>query len=479
MFDIDSNVLTTVDDSTLVDQMSAAARLEGWAAAARFSAIAELVDRRVNNQGDRQWWACDGWAECAAEVGAALTINAYWAKIQMSNALRLRDDLPTIGALLADGHITAAMAATICWRTHLVDDPATLAELDTALAEAVTRWGALSANELKTTIDGIIQRIDPAAVITTRGAARHRDVKFGKPDDVTGVVSIYGALTVTDAEILEQRLTGMAHSVCADDPRNWGQRRSDAMGVIGADGHTLACQCGNPDCPSANVADARAAAVVIHVLTDTVPEPTPDPELNVRSDTPVIPRRDAAIGYLPGGRMIPPNMLADLVARGATVWTMAIPHQQRQVDSYRPSKAQRRFVSMRYLTCGFPGCDKPATRCDIDHVTPWPAGLTHVGNLSPKCREHHLLKTFWTGPGGWSDRQEPDGTIVWTSPTGHHYRKPPLSRILFPDGVIETPLPDRGVMMPRRRRTRAQERATYITQQRRLNETHLAEPPPR
>lgn len=33
-------------------------------------------------------------------------------------------------------------------------------------------------------------------------------------------------------------------------------------------------------------------------------------------------------------------------------------------------------------------------------------------------RCHHLLKTFWTGIGGWTDRQLPDGTVIWTSPAG-------------------------------------------------------------
>jgi len=477
MFDIWPDVLTRVDDSTLVDQMTAATRLEAWAAAARWAAIAELVDRRVANQGDRQWWACDGWAECTAEVGAALTIGTYWAGIQMSNALRLRDDLPRIGKLLADGVISAAMASTICWRTQLVDDPDTLTELDAALSQAVGAWGALSQKELKTTIDAVITTIDPAAVIKTRDAARSRDIHLGKPDDVTGTRSIYGALTITDAAILEERLTTVAHGVCADDPRNLGQRRSDAMGVIGAGGHALSCLCGNPDCPSASVPDARASSVVIHVLTDTVPEPVSAPAPCPGS---------TSLGVLPGGQIIPPNMLADLVARGAKVCTMAIPHQQ-ATSAYRPSRAQRRFVQLRYLTCGFPGCDKPAVGCDIDHVVAWPVGLTHVGNLGPKCRLHHLLKTFWTGPNGWSDRMEPDGTVVWTSPTGHEYRKAPLSRIIVPDKVIRTPLPappprldapSKGVMMPRRRRTRHQDHAAYIAQQRRLNEQYLAEPPP-
>ncbi|MGB8405798.1 MAG: HNH endonuclease signature motif containing protein, partial [Mycobacterium sp.] len=143
------------------------------------------------------------------------------------------------------------------------------------------------------------------------------------------------------------------------------------------------------------------------------------------------------------------------------------------------------FVRTRHLTCSFPGCDAPAVHCDIDHVTPWPAGPTHPGNLSPKCRKHHLLKTFYRGPDGWRDEQLADGTVIWTAPTGHVYRNMPLSRILFPDKNFDTPLPPvsapdsttglgRGVMMPQRRRTRAHNRAARIAYERTLNEEELA-----
>ena len=124
----------------------------------------------------------------------------------------------------------------------------------------------------------------------------------------------------------------------------------------------------------------------------------------------------------------------------------------------------------------------------------WPTELstggTHPGNLTPKCRKHHLVKTFYTGPTGWHTRQQPDGTIIWTAPTGHTYTTVPGSRILFPRKVTDTPLPDgpppdttdldtppapgRGIMMPTRRRTRAQSQAQQIAHERALNEAEIA-----
>ena len=105
---------------------------------------------------------------------------------------------------------------------------------------------------------------------------------------------------------------------------------------------------------------------------------------------------------------------------------------------------------------------------------------------SSASRCHHLHKTFW----GWRDRQLPDGTLVWTSPHGQSYTTHPGSRLLFPRlcrptaPVITRDIPGdppdtagtgRGLMMPRRKQTRAQQRANTIADQRRANEPWAAE----
>jgi hypothetical protein len=156
---------------------------------------------------------------------------------------------------------------------------------------------------------------------------------------------------------------------------------------------------------------------------------------------------------------------------------------------YRPSAGLGEFVRCRDLTCRAPGCDKPADICDIDHTVPYPVGPTHASNLKCLCRFHHLLKTFW----GWRDRQLPDGTVIWTTPTGHTYTTRPGSADLFPalcapTGKLWTGAPpavettsDRGAMMPKRRNTRTHNRAKANTAERRLNNDLVAErnrPPP-
>ena len=101
------------------------------------------------------------------------------------------------------------------------------------------------------------------------------------------------------------------------------------------------------------------------------------------------------------------------------------------------------------------------------------------------------MKTFWCGPGGWSDRQLADGTVIVTSPTGRTYTTHPGCRIFFPTCNITTadlpppaadpPAAGRGLMMPRRKRTRAADHAQRIKRERALNDAYVAErnkPPP-
>jgi hypothetical protein len=132
----------------------------------------------------------------------------------------------------------------------------------------------------------------------------------------------------------------------------------------------------------------------------------------------------------------------------------------------------------------------PAERCDTDHTIAWPHGRTHPSNNKEYCRHHHLLKTFWTGPGGWHDIQHPDGTVEFAYPSGRRYRTKPLGALFFPQLATPTgrhvPLGEppptdgpRADRMPRRRRTRAAERAARIAWERGVNRARIeANPPP-
>jgi hypothetical protein len=86
----------------------------------------------------------------------------------------------------------------------------------------------------------------------------------------------------------------------------------------------------------------------------------------------------------------------------------------------------RRAATSRHPHCAFPGCDQPASVCQIHHLTPRSAGgPTALRNLVPLCAFHHLIVIHrW----GWTLRLKPDGTTTATSPDGqrsYHSHGPP------------------------------------------------------
>lgn len=91
--------------------------------------------------------------------------------------------------------------------------------------------------------------------------------------------------------------------------------------------------------------------------------------------------------------------------------------------TYRPPQPLADFVIARDRRCRFPGCRRPARRCDIDHQIPYgrPGGVTAACNCEALCEHHHRLKH----EAGWTVTGDPAGELIWTSPSGHRYRAPP------------------------------------------------------
>ena len=101
------------------------------------------------------------------------------------------------------------------------------------------------------------------------------------------------------------------------------------------------------------------------------------------------------------------------------------------VDRYRPSQAQRRFLTTRDRTCRHPGCRNAAGWADLDHVLAHAeGGETSCENLCCLCRRHHRLKTHAPG---WSFAMAPDGTLTVTTPSG-------VTRVTRPPGLDDPTL---------------------------------------
>ncbi len=94
----------------------------------------------------------------------------------------------------------------------------------------------------------------------------------------------------------------------------------------------------------------------------------------------------------------------------------------RQTPRYQPPDRLQNLIRARQRTCSFPGCRRPATRCDLDHTLPYDqGGPTCECNLSPLCRMHHRTKQA----GGWNLTQPEPGVLVWATPHGRTYTVTP------------------------------------------------------
>lgn len=443
------------DASSLLDQIGAAARAEAQAAAARLLAIGELFRLREAEHGDRAEWAADSSDEVAAEVAAKLGTSVAMGHSNLRYARAMHERLPRVAAVFRNGDIDFRLFRTIVFRTDLIVDAEALAAVDAQLAVKAPRWPSMTSWKLATEIDRVVAKIDRDAVRRAREYAAERYFEVTPME--AGTALINGTVFATTGQALDRRLDDLARTVCDDDPRTIAQRRADALGALAAGHDRLTCGCDNTDCPAGS-APRQPSSVVIHVVADST----------------TVSGSGAAPGFLYGDGIVPAEIVREL-AKTATLQPITAPLTPE--PRYTPSRALTDFVRARDLTCRAPGCDRPATECDIDHTVPHgDGGATHPSNLKCLCRKHHLLKTFW----GWRDRQLSDGTLIWTLPGGQTYVTTPGSALLFPSlcasgdppplaAMPGTQCDNREAMMPRRRRTRAQNRAAGIAAERRHN----------
>ena len=458
MFELWSASRPTPESAALLDRIGEAGRSEARAAARRLVAIGELFVLRLRDSGEQADWAMDTWEAVAAQVAAALQCSIAMGSSYLRYAMALRDRLPEVGKAFLAGDIDYRAFQTVVFRTDLITDPDTLTRVDALLAVRLSRFPSLTRGRLSAEVDRVVARVDRDAVRRAREVIRDRFIDVNTQE--TGMAYVTGSVLNTAGRALDRRLNEMADTVCEADPRTREQRRADALGALAGGADRLACGCGSADCHAA--ARACTSNVVIHVVAE---------QASVAGD-------GIAPGLVLGAEgMISAEMVAELAAT-AKLQPLIAPADMPE-PRYTPSAKLAAFVRCRDLTCRAPGCDRPAVDCDLDHTSAYHhGGRTHASNLKALCRKHHLLKTF----GGWRDKQLPDGTVIWLLPDGGTYVTTPGSALLFPTLCAPTgDLPsfdtdgaqprcvERTAMMPKRRRTRAQNRAHYVASERREN----------
>jgi hypothetical protein len=164
---------------------------------------------------------------------------------------------------------------------------------------------------------------------------------------------------------------------------------------------------------------------------------------------------DEQPGELDGHGPIPADLVRRLAADPSGTWRRLVTDELGQLvdygrTTYKPPADLARYVIARDRTCRAPGCERPAAKSDLHHVTPWSeGGRTNADNLVPACERHHyavhdngglpanenggtpsnegVAAGGVAGGGSWRVTRADDGAAEWISPTGHTYRVPPAT----------------------------------------------------
>lgn len=158
----------------------------------------------------------------------------------------------------------------------------------------------------------------------------------------------------------------------------------------------------------------RAGHPAAHACTRPGPRPQPDPGTSARPGAPPGPGPRAGPGdgpshTGPSGDSLPATGPPDTRPSGtgppatttppatqppdwlrtltfATLETQDCTHAK-ESRGYQPSGSLRHLIEIRNPTCTAPGCRRNATRCDLDHITPYDhGGRTCECNLHPASK---------------------------------------------------------------------------------------------
>ena len=221
-----------------------------------------------------------------------------------------------------------------------------------------------------------------------------------------GMSEIWMLLPDAGATTVMTAIDALARRVSCDDERTAGQRRADAA--------------------------VQLAMNTLHGSTtgDLPREHGLCPSVQVTVALSTLLGLDEQPGELDGSGPIPASVARRIAADETGTWRRLITDDRGRLfdygrSTYRPPKDLTDHIIARDRTCRFIGCNRQAKHCDLDHQQPWEqGGETSEQNLNTLCSRHHHAKH----EARWRPKRTPDGSIEWTSPTGHISKNPPPTR---------------------------------------------------
>ncbi|WP_433556633.1 DUF222 domain-containing protein [Pseudonocardia xinjiangensis] len=487
----------TEDRFEQVERIGAWEKVIAWAQARQYAEITQFMVAAETGPA-AGLTAAQAVESAQAEVGMMLRLSPGGTAWRVGEARQLVEQFPATFAALEAGAITLAKARIIAEAcTDLHPDAAE------AVEQKVLAWAPQqTTGQLRAALRRAVLRADSEAAARRRERKRRERAVVLYPER-DGMATLSATLPAAEAvgvfAVLDQHARGCGSA----DERPMAARRADALvdlvlretGFCSTAGQQAASSpSATPAGPLAGTATASRSAAPRSTTTGTGGAGTgnadpgsagrllvatePDPPAGTG---PPIPGSDRLPGVAPAGGVpavtnrvsiqirvtvpldtlrgtsdepgelagygpIPADHARELAADPDSVWHRLVtdPVSGALLDygttRYRPPPHLTEHVIARHQYCQGPGCRVPANRCDLDHNVPFDPdtdqGPTSAANLGPKCRPHHRLK----GMSGWSVSQYPDGTILWTTPSGHTYRvdPPPLTALRTPKEATST-----------------------------------------
>lgn len=262
------------------------------------------------------------------------------------------------------------------------------------------------------------------SIIRHQEATRNRCVTLNPAADSMTWLSVF--LPAVDAAAAYDRTRQIAHTLkqAEGETRHIGQLQTDALrdllihGTTGYETNTGSEQRALPGTSVVSPTINRGIGTGIRAnVTVTVPALA----LLAHHTGNHLPSTDpAAFAELDGYGPIDIET-ATRLAGTSPAWRRILTHPASGIrlaydrQTYRPPEPLRNYVQAQDHTCRFPGCNRPAKHCELDHTVNWHwDGPTDANNLASLCRSHHVLKHN----SNWQVKHIGDRILKWTSPTG-------------------------------------------------------------
>lgn len=461
--DQDTSGLTEVG---WLDRLQALVRVEAHVAALKAATIAAFDDAtrgvsadlghetpepddRLARPAERRWHG--GLLRSVSdEIGLVLQIHRGAANVRIAQSWELTHNHPRILAALSDGILTERAAFTLVDELSTLTDESQLREAETALLD----WARTHPlQRIKQAARREAARRDAAALdrIRTRTLSE-RSIRM--ISDNCGAADLISTHDAVHAAAAMTSLTNAAMKLRrAGDQRSLDQLRADIAlhRMLGNPDHAF----GHPvSKPSRGLAEPADEQVATSLPTDRSSLggsfARPSQQSSVRGESSgaagvevvihasaaeleaILQGQPGSGGELDGHGPLPQSALADALTkttgplRSKVRWHLADRVPESNPERYNPCAELDRWIRHRDRRCRFPGCNRPAAFCDLDHRDPFApddpsGGRTTAANLHALCRHHHRLKHR----GGWTIRRNADGTTTWTSPTGREYTDDP------------------------------------------------------